>query len=141
MIGIPERTRFAKMGMPLKDGEARLYGINLGRMLGDKFLKEQDCRFSAEPYVSQVVHISKECTAAFALLASDGLWDVISIKKAVQLILQMKDRHNIAHAENSADRIANYVLGEARSLRTKDNTTVIFLDLDCVRTNLCNVHT
>lgn len=43
-------------------------GINLARMLGDKFLKEQDVRFSSEPYVSPVVHISKACTA-FAVIA------------------------------------------------------------------------
>lgn len=43
-------------------------GINLARMLGDKFLKEQDERFSSEPYVSPVVHISKACTA-FAVIA------------------------------------------------------------------------
>ncbi|ONK78018.1 uncharacterized protein A4U43_C02F13340 [Asparagus officinalis] len=136
IIGVTERARFSKMGMPLKDGEARVGGINLGRMLGDKFLKEQDSRFSAEPYVSQAVHVSKSCREAFALLASDGLWDVISIKKAVQLIVQKKD----AHDANSAVRLANYVLGEARNLRTKDNTTIIFLDFDSMRTNLCNIH-
>ena len=52
----------------------------------------------------------------------------------------MKERYDSAHDENSADRAANYVLGEARSLRTKDNTTVIFLDFDSMRTNLCNAH-
>lgn len=43
-------------------------GLNIARMLGDKFLKEQDARFSPEPYVSQVVHIPKG-RKAFALLA------------------------------------------------------------------------
>lgn len=38
-------------------------------MLGDKFLKEQDSRVSAEPYISQVVHVPKVCTEAFALIA------------------------------------------------------------------------
>lgn len=37
-------------------------------MLGDKFLKQQDSRFSSEPYISQVVHIN-ETSGAFALLA------------------------------------------------------------------------
>ncbi|XP_020101834.1 protein phosphatase 2C 70 isoform X2 [Ananas comosus] len=87
VTSMPERARLAKLGRPLKDGEARLSGLNISRMLGDKFLKEQDSRFSSEPYISQVVHITKACTA-FALIASDGLWDVISIKKAVQLFLQ-----------------------------------------------------
>jgi len=52
----------------------------------------------------------------------------------------VKDRYNAAYDENSTDRVANYVLGEARSLRTKDNTTVIFLEFDSMRTNLCNAH-
>ncbi|KAK9723473.1 hypothetical protein RND81_05G001100 [Saponaria officinalis] len=81
--------RINKTGDPLKDGDTRLCGLNLGRMLGDKFLKEQDGRFSAKPYISQVVRIS-QASEAFALLASDGLWDVISVKKAIQLILQIR---------------------------------------------------
>ncbi|KAI4962592.1 hypothetical protein ZWY2020_028782 [Hordeum vulgare] len=59
-------ARIAKLGNPLKDGESRL---NLCRMLGDKFLKEQDPRFSSEPYVSPVVQISK-LSSAFKLIAS-----------------------------------------------------------------------
>lgn len=43
-------------------------GINLGRMLGDKFLKQQDSRFSSEPYISEVVHIDQS-SKAFAVLA------------------------------------------------------------------------
>ena len=43
-------------------------GLNLARMLGDKYMKEQDSRFSSEPYISQVVHIN-QASRAFALLA------------------------------------------------------------------------
>ena len=43
-------------------------GLNLARMFGDKFLKEQDSRFSSEPYVSQAVRITRACTA-FAVIA------------------------------------------------------------------------
>ncbi|KAJ6853092.1 protein phosphatase 2C 70 [Iris pallida] len=132
VVSMSERTRFVKIGMPMKDGETRLCGINLGRMLGDKFLKEQDSRFTAEPYISQVVHISKASDAAFALLASDGLWDVISIKKAVQLVHQAKEKYNDS---NSGEMVAKYVLNEAKTLRTKDNTTVIYLNFDSMRTN------
>ncbi|ONM52410.1 kinase associated protein phosphatase1 [Zea mays] len=84
-----ERARIARTGQPLRDGEARLSGLNLARMFGDKFLKEQDPRFSSEPYVSQAVRITKACTA-FAVIASDGLWDVISTKRAVQLVVEVK---------------------------------------------------
>ncbi|MQL83049.1 hypothetical protein Taro_015526 [Colocasia esculenta] len=127
---LSERARFRERGQPLADGQGRLYGINLGRMLGDKFLKEQEPRFSPEPFISRAVHI-KRASTAFALLASDGLWDVMSIKKAVQIVLQAKATGSISEG-NSAENVANVVLNEARTLRTKDNTSIIFLDFDAL---------
>lgn len=134
-----ERLRLNKAGEPLKDGETRLCGLNLARMLGDKFLKEQEARFSAVPYVSEAIQIDRN-SRAFALMASDGLWDVISVKKAVQLVLQTKERYAVENANNVADKIANFILSEARLLRTKDNTSIIFLDFDNTsRTVPCKV--
>ncbi|QCD91872.1 protein phosphatase [Vigna unguiculata] len=122
-----ERLRIEETGEPLKEGETRLYGINLARMLGDKFLKQQDTRFSSEPYISEVVHID-QASKAFAILASDGLWDVISVKKAIQLVLQfvfsfaqMKEKC-YSERENIAEKAASLLLNEAKTLRTKDNT-------------------
>ncbi|KAI4317780.1 hypothetical protein L6164_025622 [Bauhinia variegata] len=130
---ISERLRIGEAGEPLKDGETRLYGINLARMLGDKFLKQQDPRFSSEPYISEVVRIA-QASKSFALLASDGLWDVISHKKAIQLVHQMREK-NSEEGNNSAEKIANFLLNEAKTLRTKDNTSVIFLDFDTSTNN------
>ncbi|KAJ9182073.1 hypothetical protein P3X46_006104 [Hevea brasiliensis] len=113
---------------PLKDGDTRLCGLNLARMLGDKFLKRQDARFSSEPYISEAVHIHR-ASSTFALLASDGFWDVICVRKAVQLVLQTRERYS-TDGENSAEKVANFLLSEARTLRTKDNTSIIFLDFD-----------
>lgn len=132
-----ERLRIQETGEPLKDGETRLCGLNLARMLGDKFLKQQDARFSAEPYISPVVHID-QASKAFALLASDGFWDVISAKKAIQLVVQMREKYS-ADKENSTEKIANVLLSEARTLRTKDNTSIIFLDFDSTFRMSCKV--
>ncbi|KAK7405883.1 hypothetical protein VNO78_07495 [Psophocarpus tetragonolobus] len=132
-----ERLRIEETGEPLKDGETRLYGINLARMLGDKFLKQQDSRFSSEPYISEVVHID-QASRAFAILASDGLWDVISVKKAIQLVLQMRERC-YSERENTAEKTASLLLNEAKALRTKDNTSVIFLDFDTFNRFSCKV--
>jgi hypothetical protein len=44
-------------------------GLNLSRMLGDGFLKTQDSRFISEPYVSEALHVTKDSTSAFALVA------------------------------------------------------------------------
>lgn len=132
-----ERLRIQETGEPLKDGETRLCGLNLARMLGDKFLKQQDARFSAEPYISPVVHID-QASKAFALLASDGFWDVISVKKAIQLVVQMREKYS-ADKENSTEKTANVLLSEARTLRTKDNTSIIFLDFDSTFRMSCKV--
>ncbi|XP_021769772.1 protein phosphatase 2C 70-like [Chenopodium quinoa] len=130
-----ERQRISESGNPLKDGDTRLCGLNLGRMLGDKFLKEQDARFSSEPYISQVVRVG-QASEAFAVLASDGLWDVISAKKASQFVLQAKERYS-SDRKGSAQKIANFLLNEARKLRTKDNTSVVYVDFDTALRTLC----
>ncbi|KAF3457177.1 hypothetical protein FNV43_RR01834 [Rhamnella rubrinervis] len=138
VTSVTERLRMEELGAPLKDGDTRLCGLNLARMLGDKFLKQQDSRFSSEPYISEVVHI-QHASSAFAIMASDGLWDVISVKKAVQLVQQMKERYP-SDRESSAEKIANLLLSEARTLRTKDNTSVIFLDFNASSTRFsCKV--
>ncbi|CAL5337700.1 unnamed protein product [Camellia sinensis] len=125
-----ERLRMQETGEPLKDGDTRLCGLNLGRMLGDKFLKQQEARFSSEPYISEVVHIH-QASKGFALLASDGFWDVVNFKKAIQLVEQARERY-VADTETPAEKIANFLLNEARTQRTKDNTSVIFLDFDSI---------
>ncbi|CAI0466242.1 unnamed protein product [Linum tenue] len=136
-----ERLRINGIGeKPLRDGETRLCGLNLARMLGDKFLKQQDARFSSEPYISEVVHIDQSSSSGcFALLASDGFWDVVSVKKAVQLVQQANEKEH-AEGENPAEKTANVLLNEARALRTKDNTSVLFLDFDTkFRSSPCKV--
>ncbi|XP_065863386.1 protein phosphatase 2C 70 isoform X2 [Euphorbia lathyris] len=133
-----ERLRINESGEPLKDGETRLCGLNLARMLGDKFLKQQEARFSCEPYISEAVHIDR-ASSAFALMASDGFWDVISLKKAVQLVMQTRERY-LMEEDTPAEKVANFLLSEARTLRTKDNTSIIFLDFDSKsRTSPCKV--
>ncbi|EPS74391.1 kinase-associated protein phosphatase 1, partial [Genlisea aurea] len=78
-----ERLRIQALGSPLGDRVTRLHGINLSRMLGDKFLKEQDGRFISEPYVSEACRMN---AGGFVLVASDGFWDVVNAKRAVQVI-------------------------------------------------------
>ncbi|CAH8365314.1 unnamed protein product [Eruca vesicaria subsp. sativa] len=128
VTSLTERRRIQEAGLSLRDKETRIFGINLARMLGDKFPKQQDARFSAEPYISEPLRIDQSSKDAFAVLASDGLWDVVTPKKAVQLVLQMREKER--GTENSAEKIANGLLNEARVMRTKDNTSIIYLDFD-----------
>lgn len=129
LTSLSEKSRMLEIGKQLRDGETRLCGMNIARVLGDKFLKEQDVRFSAEPYISEVLQI-KIKSKALAMMASDGLWDVLSPRRALQLALEVREGQ---HSDEESDvpcaqRVANLILREARTLRTKDNTTVIVLD-------------
>ncbi|CAL5392970.1 unnamed protein product [Camellia sinensis] len=105
-----ERLCMQEIGKPLKDGETRLCGLNLGWMLEEKFLKQQEARFSSEPYTSEVVHIH-QASKGFPLLA------------------RARERYT-ADTENLAEKIGNFLLNEAKTQRTKGNTSVIFLDFD-----------
>lgn len=55
----------------------RLYGLNIARMLGDRFLKEADVGFTAEPFISEGIGLGAE-DEVLLIVASDGLWDVVS---------------------------------------------------------------
>eukprot|EP00775_Hariotina_reticulata_P002093 gene2093-2411_t len=65
----------AKNSLPAGAVSHRLYGLNIARMLGDRFLKEADVGFTAEPYVSEGVALNPE-DEVLVVVASDGLWDV-----------------------------------------------------------------
>lgn len=131
LTSFSERSRMLEMGKQLGEGESRLCGMNIARVLGDKFLKEQDARFSSQPFISDVLRITKD-SKALAIMASDGLWDVISQTRALQLALEAKEgRHLIEGTERkplSAKGIAELLVSKARLLRTRDNTSVIVLD-------------
>ena len=78
-----ERQRLAGMGIELSGGRTRLYGLNVSRCLGDKFLKDEDLGLSAHPHVSDVVHVPGD-EGGVVVVASDGLWDVCSAGQALQ---------------------------------------------------------
>ena len=80
------RLRCAGMGIKLGTRSTRLYGLNLSRCLGDKFLKDGDLGLSAAPHVSHVVRLPPRA-AGLVVLASDGLWDVANAARAVAVRL------------------------------------------------------
>ncbi|GIL78322.1 hypothetical protein Vretimale_7674 [Volvox reticuliferus] len=79
-----ERQRLAAMGHVVRN---RLYGLNISRMLGDRFLKEEDLGFLAEPYVSVAAQVGPSDHAVL-VVASDGLWDVLPEERAATMLLQ-----------------------------------------------------
>ena len=77
----------------------RLYGLNLSRCLGDKFLKDQDLGLSAVPHVSDVVRL-EPAASGVVVLASDGLWDVAdgdAALKACPLLSSASALISLAH--------------------------------------------
>eukprot|EP00798_Chlamydomonas_sp_ICE-L_P003755 gene3753-13814_t len=93
-----ERARLEKRGHFVK---SRLYGLNISRMLGDKFLKDEDLGFLAEPYISAPARVPPG-EACFIVLASDGLWDVITEQRASALVIKAEDLGFLAEPYISA---------------------------------------
>ncbi len=118
-----ERERLTKNGIPLHSDSKRLYGLNLARALGDKFLKDEDLGLSAEPAVSNVVSIPQN-EGALLLVASDGLWDVL-------------DPEKVAHAAKTADseqdgsvvEVAAAIVAAAKKAGTRDDVTALVVRL------------
>jgi protein phosphatase len=116
-----ERERLEENGIPLGEDTRRLYGLNLARALGDCFLKDEDLGLSAEPSVSQVYEVSPE-QGALILVASDGLWDVLSIEEAVNIASATdKDSHG------GVIQIAAALAQESQDLGSRDDITVLVL--------------
>jgi protein phosphatase len=118
-----ERERLTRNGIPLHSDSKRLYGLNLARALGDKFLKDEDLGLSAEPAVSDVVSIPHN-QGALLLVASDGLWDVM-------------DPEKVAHAAKVADKehdgsvveVAAAIVAAAKKAGTRDDVTALVVRL------------
>uniref|UniRef100_A0A1D2AG61 PPM-type phosphatase domain-containing protein n=1 Tax=Auxenochlorella protothecoides TaxID=3075 RepID=A0A1D2AG61_AUXPR len=114
-----ERRRLADMGIQLSKNSRRLYGLNLSRGLGDKFLKDEDLGLSAEPYVGPVVTCSAS-EGGLLLIASDGLWDVADFATVARVLCQ-------SLRASGGDLVdgARAVLAHALKHRTKDDVSIV----------------
>lgn len=116
-----ERERLEENGIPIGEDTRRLYGLNLARALGDRFLKDEDLGLSAEPFVSDVHEISKDC-GAIILIASDGLWDVVSMDDAIDLAY-----HTDNLSYGGVIQIATALVNESQDLGSRDDVTVLVI--------------
>lgn len=103
---------------------SRLYGLNIARMLGDKFLKTEDVGFTATPYVSMPIHIPAG-HAALLVIASDGLWDVATFDRAVAIV----SKAVADDAAASPAAIADVLVSHAMRNRSRDDITVVAVKL------------
>lgn len=97
----------------------RLYGLNLARALGDRFLKDEDLGLSAEPHVSDVATLPLD-QGALVLVASDGVWDVLDFAKVASLA-SATDRET----EGDAVDVAGAVVSAAKKAGTRDDVTAL----------------
>lgn len=112
-----ERQRLADMGIQLSKNQSRLYGLNISRCLGDKFLKEEDLGLSAVAHVSRVQEIG---AAALIIVATDGLWDVTSAAAVVTAA-----REAYAEGAGSSEAITSELMQLAKRNSTRDDLTIM----------------
>ena len=98
--------------------------LSVTRALGDLAFKSPRRLVSCVPHVHTRVLDERD---RFLVLASDGLWDVLSDVEAVQLA---SDALQLAHPGTlPAQHAADVLMSRARKLGTSDNTTVLVIVL------------
>ncbi|GAB4823105.1 hypothetical protein N2152v2_010151 [Parachlorella kessleri] len=114
-----ERERLQNLGIQVTNDTRRLYGLNVARGLGDKFLKDEDLGLSAEPYVSPVLRVPAG-EGAMLLIATDGLWDFADAETVAQLALASDRDH-----DGNVMEVTAAVIAYALKQRTRDDVTVL----------------
>ena len=112
-----ERQRLADMGIQLSKNQNRLYGLNVSRCLGDKFLKEEDLGLSAVAHVSSVQQLG---ASTLIIVATDGLWDVTTATAVVAAA-----RQAYAGGVGSPEAITSELMQLAKRNSTRDDLTVM----------------
>ncbi|XVE88951.1 hypothetical protein DITRI_Ditri19aG0110800 [Diplodiscus trichospermus] len=125
------------LGFVVVAGVSQIPSLTTCFLVNIRLRSQQDSRFSSEPYIGEAVYIN-QTSGSFVVPASYGFWDVVSVKKAIQLVAQTREIHS-TDKENFAEKIANVLLNEVRTLRTEDNISVIFLDFDSRSRISCKV--
>ena len=104
--------------MQLSGTTRRLYGLNLARALGDRFLKDEDLGLSAEPHVSEVSTLN-QAEGALILVASDGLWDVLDFPRVAAVVA------GAIEGDGGAIEAAAAVVAAAKKACTRDDVTAL----------------
>jgi len=113
-----ERIRIQEMGVQLEENQTRIVGLNVSRAFGDHFAKEFDTGVIVEPYVSEVYELTENDT--HMIIASDGLWDVLTAEQVYEIISPLTDSKVMSH----------HVLQTAlKDPKCQDNVTVVVVSL------------
>lgn len=99
-------------------GKSRINGLAVSRAMGDFFVKNEGLGLIGEPFISEVYELTPQ--DSILIVASDGLWDVISGQGAMNLIIHMDDAQEMAKA------LIRHALN---SPKCNDNITIIVVTL------------
>lgn len=122
-LSVPsEFARILESGVQLAPGQTRINGLAVTRALGDHFAKENGSGMIAEPHVSPVYKLQPE--DKYLLLASDGLWDSISGRQALDMITS--EKMVSATAQQQADMLMKACLGHETC---QDNVALVVVHL------------
>ncbi|MBA0786479.1 hypothetical protein Gotri_027989 [Gossypium trilobum] len=127
------KNKVHRAGTPCQNQCMVTYQRKCGRLPKSGFYLSTLVRVQVLERSMVTFDLALKCGSDLCTDCSDGLWDVVSFKKAVQLVVQTRERHP-TETENLAEKIADVMLDEARTQRTKDNTSIIFIDFDSIST-------
>jgi len=85
-----ERNRITELGIKLEPTQLRLSGLSVTRAFGDHFMKDMSMGLVSQPYISILYELGPQHSRV--ILASDGLWDIISGQQAFDMIKDMDDK-------------------------------------------------
>jgi serine/threonine protein phosphatase PrpC len=117
-----ERARFQKAGIQIAENATRLNGLAVSRSLGDHFAKDNNTGVIGVPFVSAPLEISNSEDGVFLVLASDGLWDVLSGQRACEIALSEKG----LSAQQQAEKLLKVALAPSKN---HDNITITCVQL------------
>ena len=115
-----ERQRLKEVNLDITDNATRVNGIAVSRCLGSSFVKMDDkSGIVCTPDVSEVFKIGAE--DSFVVVASDGLWDVMSGQDACNMIKDMS---------NAPAMSKKLIKAALKKKKCMDNVTVIVILLN-----------
>jgi len=113
-----ERKRIEEGGTKLEVSQYRLNGLAVSRAFGDHFVKSVEPALISVPTISKPIEVSPKDTRL--IIASDGLWDVMSGPKAFEAIKNIRDAKT---ASNTLVKMA------VKNTNCNDNITVMVINL------------
>eukprot|EP01118_Nematostelium_gracile_P000374 TRINITY_DN10399_c0_g1_i1.p1 TRINITY_DN10399_c0_g1~~TRINITY_DN10399_c0_g1_i1.p1 ORF type:complete len:217 (-),score=53.30 TRINITY_DN10399_c0_g1_i1:29-625(-) len=113
-----ERKRMVAEGIEILEDQNRVNGLSVSRAMGDHFLKTEKVGVISRPYISDCIEVTEE--DSLIVLASDGLWDVMSGERSIQIA------QHFEKSEPMANALMQAALAHPKCV---DNVTVIVIQL------------